>query len=549
MKPQTFLRTTLKKTLLKLGYGEFSDRELVLEKPRQEEFGDFAITIAMNLAKVAKKAPRKIAEEIVENLELDPHFVDKVEIAGPGFINFFLAKPCLHDTLKDILQDGDKYGLSDWGDKKVQFEFVSANPTGPLNIVSARAAAVGDVLAGLYEKVGFTVEREFYVNDAGRQVRLLGYSLSARYMSELGVEMSIPEGGYHGEYLRDLAKLILEEEGDTFKSMDDDERAELFSQKALEYMLNRQRNSLDKYNLVYDQWYRESTLREENAHLKVLKTLQDKGLTYEEDGAVWFKSSEFGDEKDRVLVTSQGEPTYFMVDIAYHQTKYDRGFELIYDFWGPDHHGYIDRMRGAMIALGHPADSFQVEIIQQVNLFRSGEVVKMSKRAGEIVEMDELIDEVGVDAARYFFIDRRISQPLDFDIDLAKSESDENPVYYVQYAHARICSVIQYAQEQGVELAVDPDLSVLETPTEMSLIKKLMDYPEVISKAAETLEPHRIPNYLHELSGYFHRFYHHNRVVTDDVPLTLARLALAFGARQVFQNGLDLLRISKPEKM
>ena len=549
MKPQIYLKNTILETLHRLGYTDLSLGDLVLEKPKQEEFGDFAITIAMNLAKIARKAPRQIAQDIVNELELDPHVISKVDIAGPGFINFFLANPALQKIVETILEEGKEWGKSDEKSGNVLFEFVSANPTGPLNIVSARAAAIGDVLASLFTAVGYNASREFYVNDAGRQVKLLGQSLSARYLSALGYDRQVPEEGYHGQYLVDFAREIVEERGSEFVDMDEQERSVLFSQMALDYMISRQKASLQKYNLQFDRWYHESELRAQDAQTKILQVLSEKQLVYEKEGAVWFKSSDFDDEKDRVLITSQGDPTYFMIDIAYHQTKYDRGFEKNYDLWGPDHHGYISRMSAAMIALGHPADSFQVEIIQQVNLFRGGEVVKMSKRAGEIIEMDELIEEVGVDAARYFFLDRRISQPLDFDIDLAKKQSDENPVYYVQYAHARICNIIRYAEEQGVKIKAASDLSPLQHPSEMALIKKLLDYPDIITKAAESIEPHRIPNYLHELATAFHRFYHDNRVVSEDSDLTQARLKLCQAARQVLQNGLALLRISAPKTM
>ncbi|MBD3373905.1 arginine--tRNA ligase [candidate division KSB1 bacterium] len=549
MKPQIYVKKTILQTLHRLGYTDFALDDLVLEKPKQEEFGDFAITIAMNLAKIARKAPRQIAQDIVNELELDPNVISKVEIAGPGFINFFLANPALQNIVETILQEGQDWGKGDEKSGNVLFEFVSANPTGPLNIVSARAAAIGDVLASLFTAVGYHASREFYVNDAGRQIKLLGESLSARYMSALGYDRKVPEEGYHGQYLVDFAREIIEDRGAEFVDMAEQERAVLFSQMALDHMISRQKASLQKYNLQFDRWYHESELRTLDAHTNILQVLSEKQLVYEKEGAVWFKSSEFGDEKDRVLITSQGEPTYFMIDIAYHQTKYNRGFEKNYDLWGPDHHGYINRMSAAMIALGHPADSFQVEIIQQVNLFRGGEVVKMSKRAGEIIEMDELIEEVGVDAARYFFLDRRISQPLDFDIDLAKKQSDENPVYYVQYAHARICNIIRYAEEQGVRVEPASDLSPLQHPSEMALIKKLLDYPDIIAKAAESIEPHRIPNYLHELATAFHRFYHDNRVVSEDRDLTQARLKLCQAARQVLQNGLALLRISAPKTM
>jgi len=415
--------------------------------------------------------------------------------------------------------------------------------------VSARAAAIGDVLANCFSLCGFDARREFYVNDAGRQIRLLGRSLSSRYLTALGNDQPVPEDGYHGLYLRDLALEIVQRDGDRYAGLAEEERDAQFSSLALEYMLERQKNSLDAYGVHYDLWFRESRLREGQAHQAVLEKLDKAGLSYQQDGALWFQSSKFGDEKDRVLITSAGEPTYFLIDIAYHQNKYERGFDQIIDFWGPDHHGYIDRMRAAILALGHPADSFQVSIIQQVNLLRNGQPVKMSKRAGEIIEMDELVEEVGVDASRFFFVDRRISQPLDFDIELAKKQTDENPVYYVQYAHARICNVLRYAQEQGRTLPDQAETSRLENEFELQLIKKLIDYPEVIARAAQYLEPHRIPDYLQELATVFHRFYHENRVVMEDEEVSNARLLLCRAARLVLANGLKILGISAPETM
>jgi arginyl-tRNA synthetase len=547
MKPQRYILETIHKALAKAG---FEEQEIKLEKPKQEGFGDFAVTVAMSLAKSARKPPREIARQLVDAMDVDPEMIKTVEIAGPGFINFTVAESCLRESVLDILDQDRSFGTSDWGNgKRIQFEFVSANPTGPLNIVSARAAAVGDALASLFNAVGCRADREFYVNDAGRQVRLLGRSVSARYMTALGHDTEVPEEGYHGLYLKDLAEDLVKNEGDRYAHLDPEDREEQLSRVALETMIQRQQKSVERYRLHYDCWFRESRLREENAQATVLEKFNKRGLTYTKEGALWFRASDYGDEKDRVLVTNEGQPTYFLVDIAYHENKYERGYTKIVDLLGPDHHGYIDRMRAALIALGHPDESFQVEIIQQVNLYRGGKVVKMSKRAGEIIEMDELIDEVGVDAARYFFVDRRLSQSLDFDIDLAKKQSDENPVYYVQYAHARICNVLKFAEEQGFNNTVSGDLSQIGTESEWALVKKLIDFPETVSKAAEFFEPHRVTNYLHDLATLFHRFYHDNRVVTEDEALSRARLTLVRTTRLVFANGLDLLNISAPEQM
>ena len=549
MTPQQYIQSALQQALAASGWA--SAQILAgLERPKQEELGDLSSPLAMSLAREVKMPPRKVAEILVSHLPQDPFYIDKVEIAGPGFINFFYARPCLQQLVLEIIRGGAGYGRSDAGSgRKIQLEFVSANPTGPLNIVSARAAAIGDVLCSCYNAAGFDARREFYVNDAGRQIRLLGHSLSARYMNELGLEEPFPEDGYHGEYLRDLAREIVRRDSDHHARLPQAERAVLLGRMALDEMLRRQRASLDKYGVHYDTWFRESALREAGAQEAVLAKLEQAGLTFVAEGALWFRATAFGDEKDRVLVTSEGEPTYFLIDIAYHEDKFGRGFDKVIDFWGPDHHGYIGRMRAALLALGHPRESFDVSIIQQVNLLRGGEAVKMSKRAGQIIEMDELIEEVGVDAARFYFVDRRISQPMDFDIELAKKQSDENPVYYVQMAHARICNIIRYAGEQGLEVPDEAPTETLGNAQELQVIKKLLEFPEVIQRVVQHTEPHRVTAYAQELATVFHRFYHENRVVTEDVPLSLARLMLAKATRQVLANSFSLLGISAPENM
>jgi arginyl-tRNA synthetase len=550
MNGEQYLRQQLQKALAAKGFAADGEMEIALERPKAAEHGDLATNLALLLAKTLKRKPRDIADDILQNLELDAAVVSGVEVAGAGFINFRFTESYFRNALRDVLQQGKDFGRASWGNqKKVQIEFVSANPTGPLNVVSARAATVGDVLANLFDAVGFATQREYYVNDAGRQVRLLGMSVSSRYLELLGKSEPFPEEGYHGEYIRDLAKEILSEEGETPAAWDAETRWAKFSKIALEKIVASQQQTLARFGVRFDNWYRESLLRAEGAHLNVLRLLEEKGYLYEKDGARWFKSSQFGDEKDRVLVTSDGEPTYFLVDIAYHVTKYQRGFEMIYDLWGPDHHGYIERMKAALQALGYPRGSFAVIIIQQVNLIEGGEVVKMSKRAGKIIEMAELIEEVGVDVARFFFAERRTQSPLDFDLDLAKNTSEENPVYYVQYAHARICNILKFAREQGQPFSPQADLNLLQEAEEMTLIKKLLEYPEAISKAARFLEPHRVPAYLQELAATFHRFYHHHQVVSNDRELTKARLLLVEATRIVLANGLSILGISAPERM
>ncbi len=547
MRPEAYLKEQFQ-LALKRAYD--LDHDVVIEKPRQAAFGDFATTSALNLAKTLKTAPRQIAEKIVAAFDDPRNLVAKFSIDGPGFINVTLSPDYWRSLLPEIISSGERYGAIDLGRKqKIQIEFVSANPTGPLNVVSARAAAVGDVLVSVLNLAGYDAWREYYVNDAGRQIRLLGASVAARYATLCGREEAVPEDGYQGEYIIDLAREIREEHGDVFMDLEPAERAEKLSQIALDKMLALHRRAMDAYRVQYDLWFRESSLRDAKKHVEVLDILRDKGLTYEKEGAVWFRSTEFGDSKDRVLITRDGEPTYFLVDIAYHKDKYERGFEKIYDLWGPDHHGYIARVSAALQALGYPKDNFQVRIIQQVNMLRDGEVVKMSKRAGNIIEMSEVVDEVGVDAARYFFVMRKLDSPLDFDIELAKKQSDENPVYYVQYAHARLYNIIAHGREKGIELDPHADLSALGQPEEFAVIRKLGDYPEIIRRCAELMEPHHLTTYLIELAGTFHSFYQKHRVISEDAALSRARLVLVEATRTVIKNALGLLKISAPERM
>ena len=545
-----YLKKQLKEALTKIAV-DTTAVEISFDRPKNPEHGDLATNIAMLLASQLHKNPRQIAQDLIDSLDLDDRVIARVEIAGAGFVNFFLNEQYYREALREIRSENAAYGQSSWGEgRSVLFEFVSANPTGPLNVVSARAAAVGDVLTNLFNAVGYNAKREYYVNDAGRQVRLLAKSVSSRYMKLAGKKEPFPEEGYHGDYIRDLAQEILKETGTALANLDTEARWLKLGDMALKKILSSQQKTLDGYGVHFDVWYSEKALREKNEHVTVLEQLTKNGHVYEKDGAKWFKASEFGDEKDRVLVTGEGEPTYFLVDVAYHANKYKRGFKQLYDLWGPDHHGYIERMKAALKALGFPAESFVVLIIQQVNLLHEGEVVKMSKRAGKIIEMAELIEEVGVDVARYFFLARRTQSPLDFDMDLAKNTSEENPVYYVQYAHARICNILKHADEKGKKVqAAHVDLSLLQEEEEMLLIKKLLDFPNVVSGAAKFMEPHRLPNYLQELAAVFHRFYHHCKVVSNDDSLTGARLFLVDCARIVFANALTLMGIHAPKRM
>ena len=523
---------------------------IVVNRPRQEGFGDYATPVAMSLAKSLKKAPRAIAEEIVNALEYDRQLIAEIRIDGPGFINFRLGPGYWQNILAEILRTREAYGRSQSGaGQKINLEFVSANPTGPLNIVSARAATIGDVLVNLFQATGAAAQREYYVNDAGARVRMLGYSVSSRYMALFDIAEPFPEDGYHGDYIKDLAVSLRAEFGDRFVALPREERCDQLTQLALTRMIGAQKDILSKFRVNYDLWFSEQSLLDSNRQQEVLSILEQKNLCYEKDNAIWFRSTRFNDEQDRVLIKRDGSPTYFLGDIAYHMDKYRRGFNQLYDLWGPDHHSHIARMEAAMTGLGYPPGSFQVRIIQQVNLLRGGEVVKMSKRAGNIIPMVELVEEVGVDAARYFFLMRKLDTPMDFDIDLAKKQTDENPVYYVQYAHARLCNVFLHAQAKGVALADGYNLGLLQAPEEIALLRKLSEFPEIVAKAAQFLEPHRITLFLQELAAAFHHFYHDHRVVSEDAALTQARLRLVEGVRLVLANALRLLNISAPEKM
>ena len=548
----TDIRTYLQDAITEALAGKIElDSPALLEIPRSQEHGDLSTNVAMQLAKPLRNAPRKIAEELVGKLELDPALVAKVEIAGPGFINFTYSHDYLRMLAGNILETSRSYGSSKLGGgKRVNLEFVSANPTGPLNIVSARAAALGDSLKRILNFSGYDAASEFYVNDAGQQMMKLGHSVIARYAELKGVEgIEMPDDGYQGEYVKDVAKEYQLDDSIDLTDLTGPAyyEAGLF---AVEHNLNKQNEALQNLDVTFDIWFRESGLRESSGDTKMLnrlKELDDNSMVYEKDGATYFKTTEFGDDEDRVIWTSDGRPTYFLPDIAYHQDKYDRGFEWLIDIWGPDHHGYIARMKAALQALGHDPETFTVIIAQQVNLMRGGEKVKMSKRAGEIIEMQELIDEAGADAARFFFLQRKATAHLDFDLDLAVKETEENPVYYVQYAHARICSIERVAAEAGI--TGDPVWEKIDHQSEYNLIRKMSEFPLIVEICAKNLEPQRITVYLGELAAHFHSFYQQCRVVTDDAELSAARLGLCRAVRQVLKTGLDLLGVSAPEKM
>jgi arginyl-tRNA synthetase len=529
--------------------------ECAWEVPRQAEHGDYATNAPMVLARAAKRAPRQIADLVVKNFPPMPE-VERLEVAGPGFINVFLAPSWCAAALSEILAAGSEYGRGEsQAGRRIRLEFVSANPTGPLVIVNARAAAIGDALARLLRSQGARVTTEFYVNDAGNQFEALARSFEARVKQELGEPAALPDNGYPGEYLIDLAKAYRAEGGGEMREAPERERIEHFGRYAVAHMVEAQRRVLHDYGVDFDVWSSEQRdVRDKRLPEKVLDELAARGLSYEQDGALWFRSSqseEAGDDKDRVLRRSSGGPTYFAVDVAYHHhVKYAAADRLI-NLLGPDHHGYVARMKAAMQALGHPPETFEVLIVQLVTLLRDGQPVRMSKRRGEFVLMEELLEEVGRDAARFTFLTRRHDSPLEFDLAVATRQSSDNPVYYVQYAHARIRSIFRQAAEQGIAV---PALSAIDTsplvePADLALIKQLLQFPELVKGAARMLEPHRVAYWLQQLAAEFHAWYKNHRVIQDDRRLMYARLALAATVGVVVKNGLDLLGVSAPESM
>jgi len=528
--------------------------ECAWEVPRQAEHGDYATNAPMVLARAAKRPPRQIADLIVKNFPPMAE-VDKLEVAGPGFLNVFLAPAWCAGALREILAAGAGCGRGESQvGRRIRLEFVSANPTGPLVIVNARAAAIGDALARLLRSQGAAVTTEFYVNDAGNQFEALARSFESRVRQEFGEPAALPENGYPGEYLVDLAKTYRAEGGSLMNGAPERERIEHFGRYAVARMIDAQRRVLREYGVEFDVWSSEQRdVRDKRLPEKVLEELAARGLSYEQDGALWFRSSgeEVGDDKDRVLRRSSGEPTYFAVDIAYHEHVKFAAADRLINLLGPDHHGYVARMKAAMQALGHPPEAFEVMIVQLVTLLRDGQPVRMSKRRGEFVLMEELLEEVGRDAARFTFLTRRHDSPLEFDLAVATRQSSDNPVYYVQYAHARIRSIFRQAAEQGIAVPrlTDIDTSPLVEPAHLALIKRLLQFPELAKGATRALEPHRVAYWLQQLASEFHAWYKNHRVIQDDTSLMHARLALCATVGTVIKNGLDLLGVSAPESM
>ncbi len=559
MNPIQRLRDSLYKTIVaaleqakKDGLLNFSTiPDYVIEVPREKEHGDFATNVAMLLARQAKMPPRKIAEIIVAQIPVNQAGVKKVDIAGAGFINFYIDNSWLFGIPALVQTMGNEYGQNESQNIKVQVEFVSANPTGNLHMGNARGGAIGDSLANILNLAGYNVEREFYINDAGNQIEIFAESLEARYLQLTGYNVNFPENGYAGQDVIDTVKGIISRYGKDLVALSSDERRRRLVEEALQEKVTYIAKTLQGFGINYDVWFSEKTLHQSGKIDEVIAELERKDYVYERDGALWFKSTRFGDEKDEVLKRANGLPTYFAADIAYHKDKFERGFDWVINVWGADHHGHIARMKGAIQALGYNPDQLDILLMQLVRLLRSGNVVRMSKRTGTTVSLDELIEEVGRDAARFIFVMRNPDSHLDFDLELAKQQNQDNPVYYVQYAHARICSIFRQAEAAGIFLPSVEHINaaLLKEPEELDLLRKIADFPEEIIVAARTMAPHRIARYVLELAGLFHSFYNHHRVINDNQALQEARLLLMSVTRITVKNALNILGVSAPEQM
>ena len=521
--------------------------EISLEVPPKKEFGDFACNFAMQSAKIFHMNPRKIAEEIKSRIN-NAQF-DKVEIAGAGFLNFYLKPTVIYEIFKDIYNAGDNYGqLPNKNNPMIQVEYVSANPTGPLHVGHGRGAAAGSAMVNMLRAAGYNVEAEYYINDAGNQMENLAKSVNARYLELLGQKVEFPENGYHGADIIDTAKRIVDRDGDKYLNLPAEERLKIFQDLAYKEKLAALKEDLSDFRVEFDKWFSERTLHPDAIN-SAIELLKEKGAVYEKDGALWLKSTEYGDDKDRVIIRDNGEPTYLAADIAYHKNKYDRGFGTLINLWGADHHGYICRVKASMQALGYDPEKLKIMLLQMVALYRNGELVKMSKRTGESITMRELMEEVGTDAARFFFLMRSIDSQLDFDLDLAKKKSSDNPVYYIQYAHARICSIFRQTSEAGLTIEDKPQFNLLTHSTEIDLINKIAEYEEEVERSAEEFAPQRIARYGHDLAALFHSFYRECRILGVENKLASARLALVKVTAHVIKHSLGLLGVSAPESM
>ncbi|MEC0696210.1 arginine--tRNA ligase [Bacillus atrophaeus] len=546
------LKEEIKAAVLKAGLADESQiPNVILETPKDKTHGDYSTNMAMQLARIAKKAPRQIAEDIVASFDKGKASIEKLDIAGPGFINFYMDNQYLTKLIPSVLEAGEAYGETNIGNgERIQVEFVSANPTGDLHLGHARGAAVGDSLCNVLAKAGYDVSREYYINDAGNQINNLALSVEVRYFEALGLEKEMPEDGYRGEDIIAIGKRLAEEYGYRFVKEEESERQKFFREYGLKYELEKLRVDLENFRVPFNVWYSETSLYENGKIDKALEALRKQGHVYEEDGATWFRSTTFGDDKDRVLIKKDGTYTYLLPDIAYHKDKLDRGFDKLINVWGADHHGYIPRMKAAIEALGYQKGTLEVEIIQLVHLYKNGEKMKMSKRTGKAVTMRDLIEEVGLDAVRYFFAMRSADTHMDFDLDLAVSTSNDNPVYYAQYAHARICSMLRQGEEQGLTPAADLDFSAVNSEKEYDLLKTIGGFPEAVAEAAEKRIPHRVTNYIYDLAASLHSFYNAEKVIDpENEEKSRARLALMKATQITLNNALQLIGVSAPEKM
>jgi arginyl-tRNA synthetase len=546
------LKEEIEEAVVKAGLAKKEELpEVVLEVPKDKAHGDFATNMAMQLARIAKKAPRMIADELVANFDKSKASIAKVEIAGPGFINFYMDNSYLTELVPTVIKAGKDYGRTEHGGgKKVQVEFVSANPTGTLHLGHARGAAVGDTICNILDHAGYVVSREFYINDAGNQINNLAASIEARYFQALGKEKEMPEDGYHGADIIEFGKDLAEEYGDSWLGKEESERVSFFREYGLKRELEKLKEDLAEFRVDFDVWFSETSLYKNGKIEAALEKLKAKGVVYEEEGATWFRTTDYGDDKDRVLIKNDGSFTYLTPDIAYHNDKFERGFEKLINIWGADHHGYIPRMKAAIQALGYEKEQLDVMIIQLVSLFQNGEKVRMSKRTGKAVTLRELMEEVGIDATRYFFAMRSNDTHLDFDMDLAVSKSNENPVFYVQYAHARVCSMLRQGEEMGLSYDGDLDLSQIDSEKEFELLKKIGEFPAVINEAAEKLLTHRVTNYVFELASALHSFYNAERVLDpENKAKSEARFALMKATQVTIENALNIVGVEAPERM
>lgn len=525
--------------------------EIQITRTKDKKFGDFSTNAAFILANKLRINPKEFAKIIVEELEGIPS-IEKTEVAGSGYINFFIKKSYLFNVVKEVLDKIDEYGKSDkYANEYILLEFVSANPVGPLHLGHGRWAVIGDTLANLLKAMGSKVEKEFYINDFGNQMKVFGESVAVRYKELFGQNVKFPENGYKGEYIKEIAKEIAEKDGDVHLNLPKNKEIDIFTDKAYEQVIAHLKKSLKDFGLVFDKWFSERNLHKQNQIQKTIDKLRKNGCVYDNDGAVWLNTTKYGDDKDRVLIKGDKQPTYFAADIAYHADKINRGYTKMINIWGADHHGYVARIKASVKALGADNDLVEIIIGQLVNLVRQGKPVKMSKRTGEMVTFEELIDEVGKDAARFFFLSRHTDTPLDFDIELAKKQSSENPVYYVQYAHARICSILRTAMERGIDLksVKNVDFSLLINECEVNLASIISEFPEVIEKAAVERAPNKLTTYAQKLAEAFHIFYTNCRIVDVEENLRSARAHLLLAVQIVLKNTLDLMGINAPQKM